>query len=181
MLVIQARRHTLTLVDAAVGSMILDAQNIALSIQLVAKDTLAARWQVGMVFLSQIFGLAVLPPLATKIFDGSLAQDECQCLTVFWWAWLSNCSPSSKERAVFWLYFALRCVGFVHTSFHAIFNTRKMHEAEPKCGDEGDPYQKKGGVIIGFTYPPYSGKDGLPACSASTQPLYPSFMPYMVC
>lgn len=152
-LLVQLRRGTLSPPDAAAGAMILDAQNMALSIQLVAKETLAARWQVGIVVLTQVFGLSIVPVLVSNLFAGSFATGECGCLTVFWWAWLSNCLPSSRERAVFWVYYASRCVGFCQAAFHAIYNTETFHQAEPKGRGDGDDEQEKGGLLVGITYP----------------------------
>jgi predicted anti-sigma-YlaC factor YlaD len=43
-LVVRMCRGSLAPADAAVGAMILDGQNMALSIQLTAKETLASRW-----------------------------------------------------------------------------------------------------------------------------------------
>jgi hypothetical protein len=152
-LLVQLRRGTLSPPDAAAGAMILDAQNMALSIQLAAKETLAARWQVGIVVLAQVFGLSIVPVLVSNLFAGSFATDECGCLTVFWWAWLSNCLPSSRERVVFWVYYASRCVGFCQAAFHAIYNTETFHEAEPKGKEDDDDEQEKGGLLVGITYP----------------------------
>jgi hypothetical protein len=45
-LIVPLIRGNLSMVDAVLGSMILDGQNTALSIQLSTKETLAARWQV---------------------------------------------------------------------------------------------------------------------------------------
>jgi hypothetical protein len=50
-------KGTLTPPDAAIGAMILDGQTLALSIQLVAKETLASRWQTMIVVLAQFFWL----------------------------------------------------------------------------------------------------------------------------
>jgi hypothetical protein len=43
-LLIQMGRNTLSSVDAAIGFMILDAQNLALQVPFSMKETLAARW-----------------------------------------------------------------------------------------------------------------------------------------
>jgi hypothetical protein len=67
------------------------------------------------------------------------------------------------EQTVFWIYYTLRCMGFMQSAFHSLFNSHKFHEAEPKCGEEGDKYQEKGGVILDTTFP-YVSKDGLQAC-----------------
>src|SRR3569833_1371769 len=78
----------LSLADAATGAMILDAQIAALSIQLTANETLAARWQVSRVVATQALGLAVIPVLVARLADGSLIGGACPCVEVFWWAWL---------------------------------------------------------------------------------------------
>ncbi|KAK7699602.1 hypothetical protein SLS64_011556 [Diaporthe eres] len=130
-LLTQMRLGTLSSADAIVGSMILDAQNVGLCIQLAAKETLAARWQVTVVVLTQAFGLVVIPVLVSNFTHGTFANDECRCLTVFWWAWLSSCgSTAGREMPVFWTYYACRSVGFVQTSFHSLYNTSKFDKAE---------------------------------------------------
>ncbi|KAI8670645.1 hypothetical protein NCS57_00536900 [Fusarium keratoplasticum] len=161
-LLVQVKQQTLTLADAAVGAMILDAQNMALSIPLAAKESLAARWQVQVTGLIQLFGLITLLFIVRQLFQGSFSTEECPCLTVFWWAWLSNCQPPQNEQALFWVYCSLRCLIFAQTSFHSLYNTQEFHEAEPKCGDEGTEIQQKGGVLVSITYPNDS-IDGLPA------------------
>ncbi|RSL99230.1 hypothetical protein CEP52_009846 [Fusarium oligoseptatum] len=151
-MLVQVNQGTLTLADAAVGAMILDAQNMALSIPLAAKEALAARWQVRVMSLIQLFGLVTLIFIVRQLFQGSFSTKDCPCLTVFWWAWLTNCQPPQKEQALFW----------------------EFHEAEPKCGDEGTEIQQKGGVLVKVTYPNDS-IDGLPA-SYSEYPATTSFM-----
>ncbi|KAI8720183.1 hypothetical protein NCS52_00463100 [Fusarium sp. LHS14.1] len=173
-LLVQVKQQTLTLADAAVGAMILDAQNIALSIPLAAKESLAARWQVRVMALIQLFGLITLLYIVRQLFQGSFSTKECPCLTVFWWAWLSNCQPPQKEQALFWVYCSLRCLMLAQSSFHSLYNTQEFHEAEPKCGEEGTEIQQKGGVLVSITYPNDS-IDGLPA-SYSEYPATTSYM-----
>jgi hypothetical protein len=64
---VQLCKRTLTLVDVAIGAIILDAQNMALHVPLTAKQILAARWQVLLLVLAQILGLAFLPVLVVKL------------------------------------------------------------------------------------------------------------------
>lgn len=130
-LLTQMRLGTLSSADGIVGSMILDAQNIGLSVQLAAKETLASRWQVKVVVLTQTFGLIVIPVLVSNFSHGVFASNDCRCLTVFWWAWLSSCgSTTVREMPVFWTYYACRVVGFSQTSFHSLYNTSKFDKAE---------------------------------------------------
>jgi hypothetical protein len=65
-LLAQMGRRTLSPADAVVGAMILDAQNVGMSVQLAAKETLTSRWQVGVVVFLQALGLAVVPVLILK-------------------------------------------------------------------------------------------------------------------
>ncbi|GAB1315615.1 hypothetical protein MFIFM68171_05825 [Madurella fahalii] len=60
-LLIQMTRGTLTSADAIMGSMLLDSQSSALSLQLLTKETLAARWQVYIMAPCQALGLGLLP------------------------------------------------------------------------------------------------------------------------
>ncbi|KAK4443581.1 hypothetical protein QBC34DRAFT_416801 [Podospora aff. communis PSN243] len=149
-LLVQLVRGTLTSVDAIVGSMIIDAQNVALSLQLASKETLAARWQVGTVLASQCFGLVTLPILVTGFLRGRFVTDECRCLTVFWWAWLTNCpgeqprgADEAREPIVFWIYYTFRLVLYLQSSFHSLMNTTKFHKAE----------LEKGWPLQGITFP----------------------------
>lgn len=127
----QMRLGTLSSADAIIGAMILDAQNAGLSIQLAAKETLAARWQIKIVVLAQIFGLITIPVLVSNFIRGEFASDDCRCLTVFWWAWLSSCgSATVREMLVFWIYYSCRCVGIFQNCFHSLYNTSKFDKAE---------------------------------------------------
>lgn len=131
-ILVQMILGTLTLVNAVIGAMILDAQNVGLSISLTAKDTLAARWLVRIIVPAQIFGFVVISILIANFTRGEFANDDnCSCLTVFWWAWLSNCSSSiTREMPIFWTYYACRCVGLCQTSFHSFYNSSKFDTAE---------------------------------------------------
>ncbi|KAF4872517.1 hypothetical protein CGCSCA1_v008242 [Colletotrichum siamense] len=99
--------------DAILGSMILDSQNSALSIPLVTKATLAARWQVWTIVPCQAFGLAVLGVLVHKFHQNHFKlEPSCKCVSVVWWGRLQvgtekHCT-SGSEQTVFWLYYACR-------------------------------------------------------------------------
>jgi hypothetical protein len=92
-LIVRMVRGTLTPVDAAIGAMILDAQNMALAIQLTAKETLTSRWQVVLAVLTQFVGLGTICAIVARLNTQSYAPESCSCLSVFWWGWLGNCSP----------------------------------------------------------------------------------------
>lgn len=130
-ILLQMRLGVLTSVDAVVSAMVLDAQNVGLSIQLGAKETLAARWQVRIAVVVQAFGMVVIAVLVDGFVGGAFATESCECLTVFWWAWLSSCGASTaREMPVFWTYYACRCVCFCQTAFHALYNADKFDAAE---------------------------------------------------
>lgn len=59
-IVVQEGRGTLRSAEAILGAIILDSQNSALSVHLMAKETLASQWQVAVVLLCQAFSLAIL-------------------------------------------------------------------------------------------------------------------------
>lgn len=73
-------------VDAILGSMILDVQNSALSMQLMEKETLAARWQVGAVMVAQLLGLVTIGIIMHSFTQETLAVDSCKCFSAFWWS-----------------------------------------------------------------------------------------------
>ncbi|CAI4215631.1 unnamed protein product [Parascedosporium putredinis] len=142
-LLVQLGRGSLTSADAILGSMIIDSQCSALSMQLVAKETLASRLQVATVLLCQILGLTVLPILVDGFGSGKFATKDCSCVAVFWWGWLSDCSAfAPREMAIFWTYYAYRCVAFLQCCYHSLSNTIQFHDAE-----------KHGTRLEGITYP----------------------------
>ncbi|RYO95031.1 hypothetical protein DL766_007562 [Monosporascus sp. MC13-8B] len=136
-LLVPLGRHSLAPVDTLLGAMILDAQNIGLSIQLVAKETLASRWQVVMVWFGQVIGLITVGALvggftATNWLDTS----ECRCFSVFWWTWFTNCpSEFPGEVAPFWMYFGLRCTTVLHGGYISRTKMESFNLAERIEGD----------------------------------------------
>lgn len=151
-ILVQMMLGTLTSANAVIGAMILDAQNIGLSISLTAKDTLAARWLVRIVVPAQIFGFLVIYLLIANFTRGVFASDDCSCLTVFWWAWLSNCGSSTyiaREMPIFWTYYACRSVGLCQTSFHSLYNSSRFDAAEKSERPvKHDPDEERGTATI---------------------------------
>ncbi|VUC25051.1 unnamed protein product [Clonostachys rosea] len=146
-LLVQVGRGTLTSADAIVGAMLLDAQGSALGISLVAKEVLAARWQVWIIIGCQMFGLCCIPFLVGSIHAGHFAGragNSCLCITAFWWGWIGECPGTTGpgEATIFWLYYACRLIGFVQNAFPAVTSTRKFHEAE-----------KSGRSLKGISFP----------------------------
>ncbi|KAI4703497.1 hypothetical protein J4E89_010073 [Alternaria sp. Ai002NY15] len=130
-IIVQMYKKTLTSVDAAIGAVILDAQNIALLIPVTAKQTLAARWQVLILIPAQILGLVFLPVLVVKFTKGGFASQDCKCLTIFWWSRLSDCNAfSGNELSLFWIYYTLRWMMWIHSSFHSLYNAEWFHRSE---------------------------------------------------
>ena len=130
-IIVQMYKKTLTSVDAAIGAVILDAQNIALLIPVTAKQTLAARWQVLILIPAQILGLVFLPVLVVKFTKGRFASQDCKCLTIFWWSRLSDCNAfSGNELSLFWIYYTLRWMMWIHSSFHSLYNAEWFHRSE---------------------------------------------------
>jgi hypothetical protein len=84
-LIVRMVRSTLTPVDAVIGAMILDGQNMALAIQLTAKETLTSRWQVVLAVLTQFVGLGTISAIVAGFNARSYASESCSCLLVFWW------------------------------------------------------------------------------------------------
>ncbi|KAH0443780.1 hypothetical protein CcaCcLH18_00606 [Colletotrichum camelliae] len=121
--------------DAILGSMILDSQNSALSIPLVTKATLAARWQVWTIVPCQAFGLAVLGVLVHKFNHNHFKpQPSCGCVSVVWWGRLATTQDctSGSEQTVFWLYYACRVLSVAHIGYQALVDTGAFHKAEKK-------------------------------------------------
>ncbi|KAF5498026.1 hypothetical protein CGCS363_v008970 [Colletotrichum siamense] len=123
--------------DAILGSMILDSQNSALSIPLVTKATLAARWQVWTIVPCQAFGLAVLGVLVHKFHQNHFKLEaSCKCVSVVWWGRLQvgtekHCT-SGSEQTVFWLYYACRVLSVAQIGYQALVDTGAFHKAERK-------------------------------------------------
>ena len=125
----------LSMVDAILGAMILDSQNVALSIQLVAKDTLTSGNQVRMVLITQFIGLVFIAYTVDSFSKGKLETKDCSCFTVFWWAWISNCPdklPKETPRHIvpFWIYIAFRFIGYFQLFFISIGKARVLKRAE---------------------------------------------------
>jgi hypothetical protein len=78
-----ALHQKLSPIDSIFGTTVLDAQNSALSIQLVAKQTLVSRWQTTMVTVGQLASLAVIGVPIDNFTKNGLATEECKCVTVF--------------------------------------------------------------------------------------------------
>ncbi|KAK0705418.1 hypothetical protein B0H67DRAFT_558031 [Lasiosphaeris hirsuta] len=137
-LLVQMVRNELSAADAIMGSMILDSQSNALSIQLTSKETLAARWQVCAIVLPcQVFGLIALPIIVHGFTKGdypAIRPDHpvgLSCFKVFWWSWMDSCGGSSpKELSIFWAYYAYRCLAFAQCCYHSVRDTGRFHVAE---------------------------------------------------
>ncbi|KAK1543614.1 hypothetical protein CPAR01_04247 [Colletotrichum paranaense] len=153
-------RKILTSASAILGAMILDSQNSALSILLITKQTLAARWQVVIVIFCQTVSMVLIPILVEKYThhqsDEELALDanKCELLQVFWWGRLRNFPYETGETTyryeatAFWLYYSFRLVVYIQSSFHALINTQIFHEAEKS----NDPLE-------GITHPSLGRRD----------------------
>ncbi|KAI2626076.1 hypothetical protein GGS26DRAFT_190914 [Hypomontagnella submonticulosa] len=124
--------RTLSPIDAILGALILDAQRNSLSLQLVTKETLAARWQVAVVLIAQLFSLVIEGILVGSFTTHRLLPTNgCECFSVFWWAWLSNCpSASPNDVKPYWIYFGYRSINIVHGSYFAITRTTTFHRAD---------------------------------------------------
>ncbi|KAI1384157.1 uncharacterized protein F4822DRAFT_440310 [Hypoxylon trugodes] len=130
-LLVPLARHELSPIDAILGSLILDAQGNSLSIQLVTKETLAARWQVAIAVTAQLLGLVIEGILVGNFTTNLLPPKSCNCFSVFWWTWFSNCqSVFPNDVAAYWVYFGYRLVNIAHGSYYAISRTRIFSNAE---------------------------------------------------
>ncbi|KAK1623080.1 hypothetical protein BDP81DRAFT_440157 [Colletotrichum phormii] len=145
----------LTSASAILGAMILDSQNSALSILLITKETLASRWQVGIVIFCQAMSLVLIPILVKgflRELPNPLANDGCNHIQVFWWGRLRSFpyddDVKCDEPIAFWIYYTFRCILYIQSSFHALMNTQIFHEAkkDPAC------------ILKGITHPSL-GKD----------------------
>jgi hypothetical protein len=157
-LMVRIARSTLTPVDAAIDAMILDGQNMALAIQLTAKETLTSRWQVILAIITQFVGLGIISVTVARFNDRSYASEECNCLAVFRWGWLGNCSSSmsSLGPTVFWTYLSCRFIGNLRASFHALWNTASFDRTEKDTRDTANKLKKLGGPLFDITYPHHS-------------------------
>ncbi|KAI0843999.1 hypothetical protein F5Y00DRAFT_249779 [Daldinia vernicosa] len=130
-LLVPLARRELSPIDAILGSLILDAQGNSLSIQLVTKETLAARWQVAIVLIAQLLGLIIEGILVGNFITNLRPTRDCDCFSAFWWAWLSNCpSASPNEIEPFWIYFGYRFINIIHGGYFAITRTGIYDDAE---------------------------------------------------
>ncbi|CAI0648242.1 unnamed protein product [Colletotrichum noveboracense] len=119
--------------DAILGSMILDSKNSALSIPLVTKTTLAARWQVWTIVPCQVFGLAVIGFLVHRFHQNQFnVCCQSKCVSVVWWGRLrtKEDGTSGWEQAAFWIYYACRVLSVAQSAYQALVDTYAFHEAE---------------------------------------------------
>ncbi|KAH7136292.1 hypothetical protein EDB81DRAFT_902067, partial [Dactylonectria macrodidyma] len=156
-LMVRMKLGALNPVDAAISVMILDGQGIALSIQLTSKETLAARWQVYIAVFTQFITLGTTMALIFKYSEGDFKTHGCQCLTVFYWAWLSSCPPPPDvnptfELKVFWMYFACRIMCVAQASTHAIRDTATFDRAQ-KASRDTHRHRRIRGVLKKITFP----------------------------
>lgn len=165
-MMVQMKRKTLTSADAIVGAMLLDAQGSALSLQLVVKQVLAARWQVWIIIGCQAVGIALLPVIVANFLTGDFIEGggnpSCFCIEAFWWGWVGDCVGTSNrlEATTLWMYIACRILNFVQSTFLATTSTGQFHRAEkykdalqdisfparPKWIEDGDPMVENGDV-----------------------------------
>lgn len=137
--------------DAILGSMILDSQNSALSIPLVTKTTLAARWQVWTIVPCQAFGLAIIGFLVHRFHQNQFKVCcKSESVSVTWWGRLGTKedSTSSWEQAAFWIYYACRVLSVAQSAYQALVDTYAFHDAE----NNDDPVASK-------TFHPLSNSD----------------------
>ncbi|WQF85627.1 hypothetical protein CDEST_10641 [Colletotrichum destructivum] len=146
-----------TTAEMVLGSMMLDAQNSALSIPLVTKETLAARWQVVITVVCQGFGLALLGVILHEIGDGKFVVCDCRCVAVAWWgdagAGDGNCDNAlpflhivrRQDMRALWVYYSCRLISYAQSSFHSLMNMEAFHKAENQPQGEG--------ILNGLTFP----------------------------
>ncbi|KAI2620393.1 hypothetical protein GGR54DRAFT_97244 [Hypoxylon sp. NC1633] len=130
-LLVPLARNELSPIDAVLGALILDAQGNSLSIQLVTKETLAARWQVAIVLVAQLLGLVIEGVLVGSFTTNLLPTQSCRCFSVFWWAWLSNCqSVSPNNIEPYWIYFGYRFINIIYGSYFAMTRAETFSDAQ---------------------------------------------------
>jgi len=130
-LLVPAFSYQLSPVDSVLGMMILDAQNSALSIQLVTKEILASRWQTYLVLFGQAVGLATIGMLIDKFTKNGLANNECSCISAFWWGWISNCDEGHPDdHQAIWTYYALRIITVTHGGVLASLKSSSFDQAK---------------------------------------------------
>jgi hypothetical protein len=155
-LLVPTSHRNLSPIDSILGTMVLDAQNSALSIQLVAKQTLASRWQTATVISGQLAGLAVIGVLIDSFTKNGLATDKCKCVSAFWWGWLSNCAEGSREdQQAIWTYYAIRSITVIHSCMTAGSNTRSFDRAKKREEESpilGTTFREEDGLSRGRKY-----------------------------
>jgi hypothetical protein len=156
-LLVPMHMKKLSPVDSILGTITLDAQNVALSIQLISKQTLAARWQTYIVIFGQLAGLVAIGVLIQNFAKNHLATDSlvtetCECVSVYWWGWLNNCStPAGKDHRSIWAYYALRLVTAIHCWVISILKTSPFDKAKRR--EEASPCEQCAKCRDGETRP----------------------------
>ncbi|EPS40941.1 hypothetical protein H072_5166 [Dactylellina haptotyla CBS 200.50] len=128
------QRAILEPVDGILGVMILDILNNSAVIQLCAKETLAARWQVRFVLLTAGVGLVVIGVLMAYVANDKLGMPEksCGCFSIYWWGTVSTCAQQSAPAvpASWWVYYAYRVISFAFAAHFALTNTKHYDDVE---------------------------------------------------
>ncbi|KAM5346219.1 hypothetical protein ACJ41O_009224 [Fusarium nematophilum] len=147
-------RQDLSPTDGILGAMVLDVQNVSLSVQLMVREALAARWQVVMVLLGQVIGLVTIALLVSSFTADHLTAEGCECFHVFWWAWFGNCTDGLLNDArPFWIYYGIRCVGFVQSSYYSVVAMNSYHHAELNKDETDKAKLSEGkGLVKGLRY-----------------------------
>ncbi|KAF3935140.1 hypothetical protein ABW20_dc0103342 [Dactylellina cionopaga] len=131
-------RNGLSAFESVIGAMILDFQNNALLVHLCAVESLAARWQVRIVLLTALAGLAMLGVLMKRVDSSQLQSSECGCVTIVWWGLISTCGPHRVSPS-WWVYYAYRVISFLSIALWADYNTSYYDALEKGSKDPNHP------------------------------------------
>ncbi|KAK0386143.1 hypothetical protein NLU13_5980 [Sarocladium strictum] len=152
-LVVLLRQGRLSALNAAVGTMVLDAQNAALSVSFSSKDVLAARWGVVAISVSQFVGLTWIGLLMGRYQVG-------RCFSFFWWSWHDTCSGVPRmETSIFWVYYEFRWLGSLHNWLFGLRYMWDFHDWEAKSAKAGplsEPFWVNVHDTVGFSWYRYS-------------------------
>jgi hypothetical protein len=143
-LMVLLRQGRLSALNAAIGAMVVDAQNVALSVSFGSRDVLAARSVVIIISMAQFAGMIWIGLLMSRYRVGQYQVEDCRCFSFFWWGWHDTCSGVPRvEASIFWIYYDFRWLNSVHNWLFGLrymwdFDMWQRKHAKADLGAESD-------------------------------------------
>ncbi|KAH6634914.1 hypothetical protein B0J18DRAFT_417447 [Chaetomium sp. MPI-SDFR-AT-0129] len=154
-LLVLSHQGKLSGLNAALGAMVLDAQNVALSVSFSSREVLAARSEVVTIAITQFTGLVWIGVLMSGYTVGRYQTDDCPCFSFFWWSWHDTClGVPMMETSIFWVYYDFRWLNSIHNWLFGLRYMWDFHLWEKYASDDLDvvePFWTHVPEMVGFS------------------------------